>query len=677
MQRDEVLVRLDTPAGRPDTVVLPRLVPCARGRAHRRLLSSPDRVLHPLRQTGARGSGQFKEVSWTEALDLVAATLTATCDRYGTEAVLCATGPGAGGSHGFSGASAATRFFSFWGPVTGLAGNMSTHAVGLAANWMYGGAVDASDRATLLDARLLVLWGMNPAETRMGPNTEYFIAEARDRGAKVILIDPRYTDSGVLADHWIPIRPGTDVALAAAVAFELERRDWVDRQFLQRCTTGYDAYHSYVLGTADGIPKTPEWAEGITGVAAAAIRELARDLGTVKPATILPGWGAQRALNGEQFPRAMVTLACMIGSIGLRGGGAASNGARKGSAFPMLAMPSGPHRPGRTLHSATWADGLLNGSLQPAVKMVCVAGTNLVNRSPNTRANIKALQACDFVVVHEPFMTPTARQADLVLPISLSLERWEILTSWGHNAHVFLSPPVAEPAGETRTDYWVFAQLARRLGFAHDYTQGRTEQDWVQQMAASTGPAAELLARDGVARLDGEPHVALAEFRADPEANPLPTTSGRIELVNCAAETFGLPDVAAYVPPPAVPDGCLRLLTPHSRLRANSVLHANPWLQRLEPHVLWINAADARERGIQNADTVSVLNDNGTVVIPAKVTERIMPGVVCLYQGTWYEPDAAGVDTGGCANTLTGHYLSPSGGTATHSALVTVRRARA
>ena len=674
VKRGGRLARLDTPAGRPDTVTVPRLVPCARGRAHRRLLSSAGRVLHPMRQAGSRGSAAFEEISWTAALDLIATRLAAARGEATTEAVLCAAGPGAGGSPGISGAPATRRFFSFWGPVTGLAGNMSTHSMGLAADWMYGGAVDASDRATLLDSRLIVLWAMNPAELRMGPNTEFFIAEARDRGTKVVLVEARYTDSGILADQWVPIRPGTDVALAAAVAFVLEQEGWVDQGFIDRCTTGYGAYRDYFLGASDGVPKTPEWAEAVTGVPATVTRGLARDLGILTPAAILPGWGPQRALNGEQFPRAMIALACMVGSVGLRGGGAASVGFRKGPTFPMPGMPYGPHGTARTLHSATWAADLLEDSLRPPVNLVYAAGTNLVNRSPNTRANIRALRSCDFVVVNEPFMTPTAREADLVLPIALGPERWEVCGSWGHNAHAFLSPPVCEPAGEARTDYWVFAELARRLGFHQEYTQGRNEEEWVRHMAAGSGPAAEGLARDGVARLDGEPNVALAEFRADPERHPLPTSSGRIELVNPAAETFGLPQVAAYVPHPPAPKAWLRLLTPHSRLRANSVLHANPWLQRLEPHVLWISSTDARERGIRDGETVSVSNRNGSVAVPAKVTERIVPGVVCLYQGTWYDPNGSGIDVGGCANTLTDHCLSPSGGTATHSAAVEVRR---
>ena len=175
-------------------------------------------------------------------------------------------------------------------------------------------------------------------------------------------------------------------------------------------------------------------------------------------------------------------------------------------------------------------------------------------------------------------------------------------------------------------------------------------------------------------RTDGEPRVALAGFRADPLAHPLRTSSGKIEIVNSQAEAYGLPAIPSYVEDAEAPDPYpLQLITPHSKLRSNSCLHANPWLQRLEPHVAWIHPSDAAARGIAHGDPVQVVNEHGMIRLPAKVTERIMPGVICVYQGTWYQPGPDGVDEGGCANVLTSHSTSPTGGSATHSAWVEVR----
>jgi anaerobic dimethyl sulfoxide reductase subunit A len=672
--RGEDVVRIDTPAGRPDTVQRPRLIPCARGRAQGRARTAPARVLYPLRRSGPRGAGQFARIGWEEALDEIAGRLHEVADRWGAEAVLHATGAGAITGRGFSGAAASSRFFSHWGPVTATAGNMSNHCASIAAQWMLGGRVPGSDRATLRDSRLILLWGMNPAETHMGPNTAHFIAQARDRGARVVLIDPRYTDSGILADDWVPIRPGTDAALAAAMAYVLETEDLADRAFMAAHTAGYAPYRRYLLGDEDGAPKTPEWAAAHTGVPAATIRTLARDYGSLRPAALLPGWGPQRTLYGEQTARALIVLACLSGNVGLRGGGLASVGTRS-DARSLGRLPRGPHAPARLLSAGSWAEAILRPSLDPPIAMAYIVASNLVNRSPDTRANVRALAQIDCVVVHDPFFTPTARCADLVLPVCTELEREDLVTSWGHDAHLFYSRQAASPPGEARTDYWILGQLAERLGFGEAYTAGRTEAEWLARFLDADHLDGEALRRDGIARRDGEPRVALAEFRADPLAYPLPTPSGRVEIVCPQAVECGLPAVPSYVP---IPGGGgahpLQLITPHAKLRSNSCLHAVPGLQRLEPPQVWINARDALARAIGDGELCEVYNERGTVRLPAKVSERIMPGVVCMVQGAWYRPGADGVDEGGCANVLTEHRETPSGGYATHSTWVEVRR---
>ena len=672
--RDGDVVRIDTPPGRPDTVNRPRLIPCARGRSQGRARNAPDRLLYPLRRVGPKGSGQFQRIAWSEALDEIAGKLRDVKARYGTQAVLQATGAGSMSGRGFSGAAAAGRFFAHWDPVTGTTGGMSNHCAGIAAQWMLGGPVPGSDRATLRDARLIILWGMNPVETLMGPNTAHFIAQARDRGTRVILIDPRYTDSGILADQWIPIRPGTDAALAAALAYVIETEDVADRTFMASHTSGYEPYRRYLLGEEDGVPKTPRWAEAKTGVAAATIRQLARDYGSIKPAALLPGWAPQRTLYGEQIARALIALACLSGNVGIRGGGLASVGTRS-NAIPVGSLPRGPHAPARYVLTGSWAKEILGDRLDPPIAMAYIVASNLINRSPDTRANARALAQVETVVVHEPFFTPTARCADIVLPICTDLERSDLVTSWGHDLHLFYSRQAVAPAGEARTDYWVFARLAERLGFGDAYTGGRSEENWLKEYLDARRLDVESLQRDGTMRQDGEPRVALADFRADPIAHPLPTPSGKIEISCPQAETYGLPTIPSYVE--IANDGDahpLQLVTPHFKFRSNSCLAAVPWLQRLEPHSVWINPQDAATRGIAEGDQAEVFDDRGAIRVPAKVTGRIMPGVVCVYQGTWYRPGPDGVDEGGCANVLTEHRETPTQGAATHSTWVEVRR---
>jgi anaerobic dimethyl sulfoxide reductase subunit A len=673
--RDGRLERIDTSPTHPDTINVPRVVPCVRGRAQRRLQIAAERVLYPLRRVGPRGSGQFREIGWDEALDSVAERLDAIRREHGAAAILHATGAGSISGRGISGAAASGRFFSYWGSVTQTTGNESYHCAEVAARWMLGEVIPASDRATLLDSRLIVMWGMNPAETWMGPNTAHFVARARDRGARVILIDPRFTDSGVLADQWIPIKPGTDAALAAAVAYVLASENLVDDEFVASHTAGYPAYLDYVLGKNDGVAKTPEWAEPITGISAGTIRQFAREFGSTKPAALLPGWGPQRTRHGEQIARAWITLACMTGNVGLRGGGLASVGTRP-NAIALERLPLGPHHPARAVSATAWATSILDPSFSPPLKAAYIVASNLINRSPNTHVNARALEQLDFVVVNEPFLTPTARYADIVLPICTDLERSDLVTSWGHDVHLFYSQASVSPAGASRTDYWVFARLAERLGLGKAYTQGKTEQEWIDWILESADLDGKALREAGHVRFDGEPRVALGDFRRDPAANPLKTPSGRVEIVCPQAERVGLPAIPSYVPETNPHKGTypLQVLTPHSKLRSNSCAHANAWLKQLETHAVWIHPSDAEARGVENGETVVVTSPSGSTTLPAKITERIMPGIICIYQGTWYQPDESGLDRAGCANVLTSHEHSPTGGLATHTTWVEVTK---
>jgi anaerobic dimethyl sulfoxide reductase subunit A len=247
--------------------------------------------------------------------------------------------------------------------------------------------------------------------------------------------------------------------------------------------------------------------------------------------------------------------------------------------------------------------------------------------------------------------------------------------SWGHDLHLFFSRQAVAPAGDARTDYWVFAQLAERLGFGEDYTRRKSESEWLEQFLDPRRLDLEPLEREGIMRMDEEPRVALAGFRADPAAYPLRTPSGRIEISYPRAQEFGLPKIPSYVEiAHDAEEGALQLITPHYKFRSNSCLHAVPWLQRLEPHCVWLNPCDADARDIADGDLVELHNARGTVRLQAKVTERIMPSVVCVYQGAWYQPGPDGVDEGGCANVLTEQRETPTGGYATHSTWVEVRR---
>ena len=671
--RDGQLLRIDTPPDRPDTVDQPRLVPCVRGRAQGRLVNARERVLTPLKRVGPRGTDQFEEVSWDQALDTVAERLVRTRDEHGPESILHITGAGSFGGRGFSGGAASGRLFSYWDSVTTTYGSLSTWCADIANQWMLGRTDDSIDIATLLESRLIVLWAMNPAENRLGGNLAYFIARAREGGARVILIDPRHTDTGVLADQWIPIRPGTDVALIAAIAHVWESEGLVHGDFMDSHTVGYEDYRRYVLGEDDGLPKTPEWAAPITDVPAETIRQFAREYAAAEPAAIMAGLGPQRSRYGEQTERALITLTCMSGNMGIRGGGLAHKGRHTTGHVSMESLPSGPFAPVQKVKNANWGKDILDNSLEPPVHMAYIVASNAINRSAGTRANARALEQLDFVVVQDQYFTPTARYADIVFPICLDLERPDLVQGRGdlHRNEQALSP-----AGKTRTDYWVCSGLAERLGIGEEYSGRRTQEEWLESILESDEVNADALRKEGIIRSRGGPRPHLAEFCADPAAHPLDTPSGRIQISCPEAKEHGLPLLPTYVEnkPDGSGDYPLQLVTPHSKLRANSTGHANAWLQRLQPHRVWINPIDARSRGIDPGDLVEVSSPSGTIALPAHVTERIIPGLVAVNQGTWYAPGADGVDMGGCANTLTDHTLSPTGGVVVHSQRVQLTR---
>jgi len=451
----------------------------------------------------------------------------------------------------------------------------------------------------------------------------------------------------------------------------------VDSDFIKTHTVGYSDYKNYLMGEEDNTPKTPGWAEKITNVKEDVIYAIARGYATIKPAALLAGWGHQRTSYGEQSARALMTLACMSGNVGIRGGGFAGRGNRNPSTIPIGSLPRGPYKPVDRVNSATWATSLLEDELDPPIKIAYIVADNLINKTPDTLRNIQALKQLDFIVVQDPYLTPTARFADIVLPICTDLERSDLAVSWGYDSHLFYSQQSVDKVGESRTDYWVFSNLADRLGFHEAYTHGRSEEEWISHLLESTPLDVNVLRREGILRLDSEPRVALAEFRADPKANPLKTSSGLIEIVCPEAIKAGLPSVPSYIETYEYSEQYpLQLLTPHSRIRSHSCLHINSWLQRLEPHSVWINSKDAMVRGIQDGEIVEVTSKSGTIRISAMVTERIMPGVVCVYEGTWYQPSSDGVDEGGCANVLTSHITSVTGGYATHSDWVEVRRVK-
>ena len=721
--KDGVITRIDGD-DRPDTIEAPQLRPCPRGRAYRRRQYHPDRLRYPLKRTGRRGEGKFERISWDEALDLVASELSRVKEKYGNSALFVPYGTGS--YNQINGRQTATRLLHLFGGCLGFYNSYSWACITPATLTVYGTTTTGNQRQDWLNSRYILMWSWNPAEMRDGTNSDYFVKLARERGARVVCLDPRLTPSAVaLADEWIPIRPGTDAAMMSAMAYVMITENLYDADFIRTHSVGFDetrmppgfeaeeTYRDYILGRWDGLPKTPGWAENICGVPAETIVRIAREYATIKPAMLYLGYGLQRRAYGEQAVRAACVLAALTGNIGVHGGWASGLGNQAPDGGPFwLVFPVGENPVKASIPSFLWTEAVLRGremgpedgvvgvpKLDNNIKLLYVVASNcLINQHANTNRTAKILSdesLVEFIVVHEQFMTPSARFADVVLPACTQFETWGLEDGWKYGDEVILMPKILEPLPETKSDYAICAEVAERLGIGEQYTEGRDEKQWVEWMLdiyrqtrfPDLPSLDELLEKNlGVwARPVTDPAVAFEDFRRDPEKHPLPTPSGKIEIFSAALHQLGkpaeIPAVPKYIQEWESPFGVeakkypLQAIGHHYLARVHSTHHNNDWLREAFPQRVFINPVDAEERGIKTGQLVKVFNERGALLLPCRLTLKIRPGVVAIPQGAWWEPDEDGLDRGGNINVLTSERWSPYAfGNTQHTIMVQVEK---
>lgn len=678
----------------------------------RQMLYHPDRLKYPLKRTGDRGEGKFERVSWEEALDLVARELKRVKETYGPASIIV-------GSSG--GDTPALQRGALMNRLLGLTGGYSTHwgvhsyEGGIFASVAcYGDIYTCPSRDNLLLSKLIILWGFNPVHTTQNTTTMWHLIKARESGAEIIGIDPRLTNTlATLSARWIPIRPGTDTAMLVAMAYVMIKEDLQDKTFLDRYTVGFEEFKRYVMGTEDGIPKTPAWASEITGVSAQIIEEMGKKYGTIKPAALIDGIAPGRTAYGEHYHRAAITLAAMTGNIGIMGGNspgrswggqyggypyklgrgleAVPNPAEKGAPPRPYSLPNyskffpGSNNNSRFLRSDI-ADAILKGKAggYPAdYKLLYLLNYNYLNQALNINKIVKAFKKLEFIVTHEQFLTSTAKFADIVLPASTRLERNDICIGNALPSLGFLRK-VSEPIGECKSHLEICAELAKRLGVM-DYSD-RTEEDYLRQIVdGSDGPDYETFKQAGIYKLplDG-PFIPFKKQIEDIERHPFPTASGKIEIYSQLLADMKSPEMPAvpkYIEPwegptdPLIKKYPLQLITTHLKRRIHSVYEKVPWLRELDdPQALTMNSIDAEARRIKEGVRVRVFNDRGETILPARISERIMPGVVDIPEGGWYDPDESGVDRGGNPNVLTRDAASKGGSFPSNTCLVEVAR---
>jgi anaerobic dimethyl sulfoxide reductase subunit A len=721
--QDGRIVRLETD-DRPDQLAAPQLRACVRGRAYLRRQYHPERLKYPLKRIGPRGAGNFTRITWDEALDTLAGEMLRIKETYGNSALFVPYGTGS--YNQLNGSQTARRLMNLFGGCLGIYNSYSWAAINAATPTVYGTLTTGNQRQDWLNARFILMWGWNPAEMRDGTNSDYFVKLARQNGARVVCIDPRMSMSAVgLADEWIPIRPGTDAAMMSAMAYVMISEGLYDAEFVRTHCVGFDesqmppgaqgeeSYRDYILGLRDGTPKTPEWAQPITTVPAETIRRIAREYAITKPAVLYQGYGMQRRAFGEQVVRAGCVLAAISGNVGLPGGWASGLGlqAPDGGATWNL-FPTEENPLGISIPVFLWSEAVLRGTemgsaegvkgaeqLENNIKLIyAVASNALINQHADINRSAQILQdenLVEFIAVQDNFITPTGRFADLILPACTQFETWGVEDGWKYGDEVILMPKLVEPPGECKSDYQICSEIADRLGFGGEYTQGRDEREWVawvieryRELRFPHIPELDDFEAQNIgvyANQVTEPAVALADFRANPESHPLNTPSGKIEIFSKELYDLGQPEEVPPVPKyiqewespfgPKAAKYPLQAIGHHYMARVHSTHANNDWLGEAFPQRAFINPLDAQARGIADGDRVRIYNERGAIVLPCRITSRILPGLVDIPQGAWWQPDDNGTDRGGSTNTLTSHRWTPYAfGTAQHTIMVQMEK---
>ena len=614
---------------------------------------SPDRILHPLRRVGAKGEGRFEQITWADALEEIATRFHGIIAEHGAEAIMPYI---SAGNQSLLSIMFGDRFWHHLAAsrVTGaLCG--ATAGAGSATTNGTGKGIDPSD---LVHSKLIILWGTNTRLTNR--HLWPMIEEARADGAQVIVIDPLRTITADSADWFLQPLPGTDVALMLAMMHVLIRDGLVDHEWVAAHTVGFDDLAAHVAEW------TPPRAAAVTGLAVADIERLATLYGTIRPAAIRTLIGAEHHEHGAMFFRTLTCLPALVGAWRDQGGGYARSvgvwsndvmdhdtltrpdllAGRSTRGLPMVQL-------GRVLTGDP--DALQDG---PPVKAVFMISVNAMVSVPNTELVRQGLLRDDlFTVVHDQFLTDTARYADIVLPATTQIESTDVVTSWGH-LYLGWNEAAIAPQGEAVSN----SELHRRLATAMGFTEPALFEDDLTVLRA-TLPNVDI----DELRATGFVKVPYPEDGRPFADGGFPTQSGKVELRCDLLEALGQPALPTYSVPAEEAFATrfpFALMTPktHTRFLNSSYSHL-PKHGPLEgsPYVE-LHADDATALGLADGARARVWNDRGEIELPVRIGERVRPGVITIPWGWWASQHTGSSTTGPVANSLTNDTITDWGG---------------
>ena len=644
----------------PDNLATPQ-GPCLKGLSYVERASSPERVVTPLLR---RASG-FTPVPWPVAIDLVATALERARREHGPQSVLFYAGSGTKGL--LNGCS--TAFWRLFGGCTTTYGDLCWPA-GLEATRLTLGDNAHNAPWDLVNARLVVFWGKNAAETNVHQMAH--LAKAVERGARVVVVDPRRTETAERADLHVRPRPGTDGALALGVAHLLVRDAHVDRAFVDTHVHGFAEYEALLRETP------PEWAAEVCEVPLEEIRELARLVGTLHPLTIVPGFGMQRFTNSGQAMRAILSLLALTGQIGKPGAGWVYANLQTAVFHPVKdPLDFYPPEVGDGVVRVGVSTARLGRDMlaleNPRLSFAWVERGNPIPQNPATPLVLEAFRKLDFRVVVDEFLTDTAREADVVLPAKNLFEQTDVVGAYWH-PYLQLRRKVVEPPPGVKPETEVYRALGRRLGISEEALAealpGPTDADveaWLEQKLAPLGLTLDRL-KEGPVLAPGAKEVAFDDLG-------FPTPSGKIELRSAEARgRWGLDELPRYTEPvESARNGGkypLHFLTPNTKNRIHSQFGNLETIRRIEPApALAMHPDDAAGRGLAEGALARVFNDRGSLTLPVALDWGLKQGCVCVPNGWW-------LSDGGAVNVLSeGRETDMGYGAAFHDNLVEVARA--